>query len=92
MPEDNTKYYSYNSQHHDIGWLMKSVESLNEKIDYINTHQSSCFKQLDDRLNKVEKSISLYQAAIKAVKLIGLTVVLLLTFKFGDIKNLWSPN
>lgn len=63
----------------DIGWLKAKVETILEYTE----------KQ-DVRLAKIENDISLYKTVIKAVKFIGLAAGLVLTFKFGDISNLYQ--
>lgn len=59
---------------------------LKEYLDMIMVEM----KEVKDRLESVEKQLSLYKFVINAIKVIGYTLVFVLAFKFGDVKSLWQ--
>ena len=63
----------------DIGWLKANVEQILENQN-----------KFDKRLDDLEDQISIYRTAIKFVKFAGAAILLVLTFKFGDVSSLWQ--
>ncbi len=46
--------------------------------------------KMEVRFTKIEKELSLYAFIYKFVKVVGLVLAAILTFKFGDITNIWQ--
>ena len=63
----------------DIGWLKANVEQI------LQNQQN-----FDKRLDTMEEQISIYRTVIKFVKFSGAAILLVLTFKFGDVSSLWE--
>jgi hypothetical protein len=47
-------------------------------------------EKMEVRFKAIEKELSLYAFIYKFVKVVGLVLAAILTFKFGDITNIWQ--
>lgn len=51
---------------------------------------TSLEEKMETRFSKIEKELSLYAFIYKFIKVTGLICAAVLTFKFGDITNIWQ--
>lgn len=69
----------------DIGWIKAHVERLiANQLQHEVEHAA-----LAAKLSSIEDQISIYKTIIKTVQFIAAAILLLLTFKFGDVTTLW---
>ena len=81
-----------------FGDLRAGQRHMTEKIDDIASilkdhikSEDARFDELENvRLRKIEEQLSLGRFMLLILKAVGLTVVLILTFKFGDVTSLWK--
>ena len=64
---------------------------LDKKIDAHVLEEQQILEDLGRRLQVIEKHLSFAGIAFFIVKSIVLTVVAVITLKFGDISALWKP-
>ena len=81
---------SGNSNDNQIGYLTKAIEDLASMVKSHMDKEEGDRSKLDARLSKIEEDISLARWIVKVIKVLFWTGVFLLTFKFGDIKTLWT--
>lgn len=73
-----------------LGYLTKAVEDQGRYIsNYIKRAEKTDADTIE-RLEKIENDISVYKTIIKVIKFAFYLVVLILSFKFGDIHGLWD--
>jgi len=65
-----------------IGALVSTVEDLKLAVQRMTT-------KLDALEERVEEKFKTAEAVFKVSKFVGLTLVAVLTLKFGDISRLW---
>ena len=73
------------------------MNTIEEKIGYLIAkveEQAADQKKLTERFDslerKVEDKFRTAEVAIRIFKFIGLAILAILTFKFGDVKTLWT--
>lgn len=85
----------------ELGQLGESIKNISEKVDSLSgrldNHISderarleSYTEKIDGRLKHIDQQLSLGRFMMLTAKGIGLTVVALLAFKFGDVSHLWK--
>lgn len=62
----------------DIGWIKANIETLLKNQESFSV-----------RLIEIEHQISIYKTVIKTIKFTGAALLLVLTFKFGNVADLW---
>jgi len=60
------------------------IDMMKEQID----DNKKVAAKLDARITKTEEQLYLYKTIIKVAKAIGVTILLVITFRFGDILKL----
>ena len=74
----------------ELGELNVSFNHLNDKIDSIDSLLTEHMDAEEARLKKIEEQLSFGRFILFAIKAVGMTLVLLLTLKLGDISALWK--
>lgn len=81
---------SEESQEYRLGEVSASVRALKETLEtHIEVNEKTHTK-LFDQLTLLHAEVSLARNFLLFAKLLGLTVIAVLTFKFGDISTIWS--
>jgi len=74
----------------EIGYIKAKVESLYDKVEEYRQGDIDAHKSIEQSLRDIRDQLSLYKHLVLFVKALGLTLLFIIAFKFGDIKELWS--
>lgn len=86
---------------HELGRLSALVEGLSERLDRMDTGLVGAIQTVrndlvahtereEKRLKCIEQQLSLGRFVLLAAKAIVLTIIAMLAFKFGDVRDLWQ--
>jgi hypothetical protein len=67
-------------------FFMSTTDNLKKLIDTVDNNH----KTVTSQIQSIEERISVYSTVIKTLKFIGLALGALITFKAGDIFDLWG--
>lgn len=73
-----------------LGKLQERTENTEEDLRRLRDSQDQKHALLMEKLDSMQEQLDMYKFAIKLLKITGLTVVFILTFKFGSIVSLWE--
>lgn len=79
-----------NNTLHELGYIKGKVESIENKINNWIIEEQETHKVIMEKIYSMKEQLSLYRFMIMTAKAIGYTIIFILAFKFGDIKNLWT--
>jgi len=66
-------------------------KSLEEKVGYLSARVEDCIKvveKMQETQQEILDQISLTKGLIKGFKIMGLIIICLITFKFGDVMKI----
>ena len=73
-----------------LGYLTAKVEALFDKMEEYRANDVEAHKGIDVALKDIREQLSLYRHVVLTLKAIAWTLVFIVAFKFGDIKELWT--
>ena len=82
-PEDKKLY-------HDLGYLTKAVEDIGDKLTHYTSKTCEQYEHTQQRLTKIEDQLSFYKTVARTVKVIGLSLVLLVTAQWHEFIKLFT--
>jgi len=74
---------------HQLGRLEALVEAICKKLDSISQRLDQHVEKEEGRLRRIEDQLSIGRFILFMTKAVLLTIVAILTLKFGDIINFW---
>lgn len=84
------EWYRDSTSERDIGRLQGAVEAISKDLNRLHDTLAEHIADEDGKLEHIEQQLSLGRFILLTVKTVGLTVIAVLTFKFGDITALWK--
>ena len=83
--------------HKVIGYIQGKIEALHDNIVEVKRallnhigEENGNDKQMLERLQSIELNMTKASVAGKVLKAIGLTLIAILAFKFGDVSTIWN--
>ena len=74
----------------DVGYLKSEVSNLKQKVDAHIEWEEKYHHEFSMKLDKIEDVMKEHLTMFRFFKTTLYTIVLIISFKFGEIKNLWS--
>lgn len=74
----------------ELGEISAAIKHSTDKIDHISERLDNHIQDEEARLKFIENQLSFGRFVFFALKAIGLTFLLILTFKLGDISAVWK--
>lgn len=74
----------------DIGYLKSEVTNLKQKVDAHIEWEEKYHDAFATKLDRIEDTIKEHLTMFRFIKAILYTLVLIASFKFGEIKSLWA--
>lgn len=76
----------------DIGYLTKAVQDMGTTLSNHTKRSEEQYTQIDERLNKMENQLSFYKTVARTVKVMGASLVALLTIQWADIVQFFTKH
>lgn len=73
-----------------VSELKIEVVHLRESVSALQKQMSEHTVREETRLRKIEDNLNMAKAVLFTLKAIGLTLIAVLTLKFGDIRAFWA--
>ncbi len=80
---------AYNHTERELGRIAGALEGIDTRLDRVQTTLNDHIRDEESRLQSIENQLSLAKFLFLLLKATILTVVFVLAFKFGDVKELW---
>jgi glucosamine 6-phosphate synthetase-like amidotransferase/phosphosugar isomerase protein len=74
----------------ELGEINAALKHYSEKMDEIAERLEDHIEEEERRLKSIENQLSFGRFLLFTAKAIGMTLILLLTLKLGDISSVWK--